>query len=407
MRITTNMIYNRSLDNILDSQKRLLKASETLNSQTDIHKPSDDPTGASKVIRFDEDLAKIEQYQDNAISLKTGLVGQETALENMYGVLNQANSLALQAGNGGLNDADLKAIAGELEQITASLADLMNSQDSQGNYIFSGTKADTKPFVRNSAGDYVYQGNQATNKIQISETLKIEAGIAGGGAAIFERVASRESASMLATSTASGTVRVADADTFDQFHQTEYRHIPPAAAGSNNYSVVLTAADQYEVRQNDGTVLQTGPFTPGEGVAFNGLTLDIQGSQGDSFDFTLDPRASGNILNSLTDLVKSLRSSSHTDDALTTQIQSTMFSIEKTQESMSAARSQIGGRINVMDSVNLSQEDLKINIQEAKANVSEADLAKAITELQKQETAYQVSNTTFGRVSGLSLFNFI
>lgn len=407
MRITTNMIYSRSVDNILDTQKRLLQASETLNTQSDINKPSDDPTGASQVIRYDEDLAKINQYQENSISLQASLTDQETALKSMNDALNRANTLALQGGNGALSQADRTAIASQLDQINAELADLMNSKNSQGDYIFSGTRSDTMPFVQDSSGQYIYQGNQSVNKIQISETLKLENGIAGGGAAIFENVATRERAEMLASSTANGSIRVASANVFDDFHHSEYVNIPPAPIGSNNYSMVLTASDQYQIENADGDVLQNGEFTAGEKVTFNGLEINFEGSLNDRLDFALEPRSNGNILNVLTNLSESLRNSETTDLALTDEIQAAMFAIEQTQDSMSSARSQIGGRMNVMDSVELTQEDLKINIQEARANISEADLATAITELQRQETAYQISNTTFGRISGLSLFNFI
>ncbi|MER2492612.1 flagellar hook-associated protein FlgL [Catenovulum sediminis] len=406
MRLTTNLIYNRSLEGILESQKRLVRANDTLVKQTNILKPSDDPTGATKVVRFDEDLSRIEQFGKNTINLKNQLSTQETALTGINDALTRAYSLSIQAGNGALSFTDRRAVATELNLIKEEIADLMNSKNSQGEYLFAGARSDQPPFVENSAGEYVYQGDENVKRIQISETLKVEAGIPGSGFSIFEDTDARNNLSIAATSTASGTYRLQNGDSFDAFHSQNYVRVPPNPAGSNDYSIVL-GTGTYQVQDNAGNVLDSGNFTNGEPVNFKGLEFSISGNAGDQLDFTLNPPAKSNILNAMDSMISLMQTDESGGDNLNDVIQNTLYSIQQAQENIGFARSEIGGRMNVIDSVDMSNKDLEINIKEAKAKVSEVDFAEAVTELQKQETAYQVANTTFGRITGLSLFNFI
>ncbi|WP_440904096.1 flagellar hook-associated protein FlgL [Catenovulum sp. SX2] len=408
MRLTTNLIYDRSLQGILETQKKLVRANDVLTKQTNILKPSDDPTGATKVVRFDEDLARLEQFGKNTIHLKNQLSTQETALTGINTALTRAHTLAIQSGNGAHDYTDRRALAVELELIKGEIADLMNSKNSQGDYIFAGAKSSQTPFVQDSSGNYVYQGDENVKKVQISETLKVESGIPGSGFSIFEDTAARNGVTIAGTSTASASYRLDNGDSFDNFHKQNYLKIPPSPAGSNDYSVVF-GTGTYQVQDSGGTVLDSGNFTAGEPVKFKGLEFNVNGTPtaGQQIDFTLNDPAKSNILNSLDELISRLQSDETGGDGLNDIIQKTLFSINQSQENIGFARSEIGGRINVIDSVDMSNQDLEINVKEAKAKVSEADFAEAVTELQKQETAYQVSNTTFGRITGLSLFNFL
>lgn len=406
MRLTTNMIYNRNLDGILESQKRLVRANDVLNEQTNILKPSDDPTGATKVVRFDEDLARLAQFKKNNVSVKSSLAEQETIMTNINNSLTKANSLTIQAGNGAYSFEDRKSIAAEISLIKDEVFDLMNTKNAQGEYIFAGAKSDQPPFVKNSSGEFVYQGDENVKKVQVSETLKMDTGIPGSGLAIFENTDARSSVTINGTSTATGEYRVASGDSFDKFHNQNYVQVPPNPAGSNDYSLVL-GAGTYQVEDNAGNVLDSGDYTQGEPIEFKGLEFKVDGNAGDSINFSLDAPNKKNILNALDELVNMIQSSENLSDSYSDKVQTTLYSISQAQQNIGEARSEIGGKVNVLDSVALSNTDQDINIREAKANVSEVDLAEAITELQKQEVAFQVSSQTFTRLSGLSLFNYL
>ena len=74
---------------------------------------------------------------------------------------------------------------------------------------------------------------------------------------------------------------------------------------------------------------------------------------------------------------------------------------------MSNVVSEIGGRVNVANSVLSSNLDLEIVNKSARANIEDVDYAEAVSELSRQETALQAAQATFARVTGTSLFDFI
>jgi flagellar hook-associated protein 3 FlgL len=113
------------------------------------------------------------------------------------------------------------------------------------------------------------------------------------------------------------------------------------------------------------------------------------------------------MLNTLTDLIESLNTSETQTEDLNELVQSSIFSFDNAMQSVSAGRSEVGGRLNVVSNVNLANIDQQINLKEAKAKISEVDFAEAISDLQRHETALQAANQTFGKVTGLTLFNFI
>lgn len=68
-------------------------------------------------------------------------------------------------------------------------------------------------------------------------------------------------------------------------------------------------------------------------------------------------------------------------------------------------RSQIGARLNVVNSQDEVNQDFTLAIQETKSQVEDLDLAAAISEFNLQITALQAAQQAFIRVQGLSLFN--
>ncbi|KMT66334.1 flagellar hook-associated protein FlgL [Catenovulum maritimum] len=408
MRLTTNMIYGRNLDGILEAQKRLVRAQDTLVKQTNILKPSDDPTGATKVVRFNEDLSRLEQFGRNGVRVENQLTQQEGVLTSINEALNRASTLAIQGGNGALSFSDRRAVANELSLIKEELLDLMNSKNSQGEYLFSGSKSDVIPFVQDSSGQFQYQGDENVKKVQISETLKLETGVPGSGLTLFQDVKARSSLTLdpNSTSTASGSYRLENPDAFDRFQKQNYVQIPPNPAGSNDFSIVL-GAGTYQVLDSGGNVIENGNYTAGEPINFKGAEFNISGNAGDQLDFSLDPPNKNNMLNVMDEMILALQANEVPGDDMFDTIKHSIYALQQSQENIGFARSEIGGRLNVLTSVTLSNEDLEINLKEAKAKVSEVDMAEAITELQKQETALTVANQTFGRVTNLSLFNFL
>ena len=65
MRISTAQLYNRSIQSVLDNQGTLSDIQTQLSSGKKLLRPSDDPVGASQLIRLTEDIDLLKQYNKN------------------------------------------------------------------------------------------------------------------------------------------------------------------------------------------------------------------------------------------------------------------------------------------------------------------------------------------------------
>jgi len=68
-------------------------------------------------------------------------------------------------------------------------------------------------------------------------------------------------------------------------------------------------------------------------------------------------------------------------------------------------RSQIGARLNVLDSQSETNQDFKLSIQSTKSQIEDLDMAEAISDFNMKIVALQAAQQAFVRVQNLSLFN--
>lgn len=408
MRLSFNMKFDQSLTGILNTQTKLTRAENQLSKQTRLLSPADDPAAAAKVLGLDQSLNQVEQYQSNSILLKNNLALEETVLANMRISMDRARTLAIASGNGAYTPADRAAIAGEIKNIQIELFDLMNTRNSEGGYIFSGFQDRTKAYAFNEVTQkYEFQGDDGQKALQISPTIALPTN--DSGKSVFENVDSRfkpTNAVISAGGATSANVRVNNQTQFDAFYRLEFDKMVPA---NNDFNVVLTAPSTYEIQRNGSPLVPpvSGSFTPGQPVFFKGLEIVIEGAAvPGQVDFSLSPPEKVNILNTLNDFVAVLESGI-AGDPLTEAIFDAIGQITNAAFQVDRTVSNIGGRVNVLDSVFETNADLTVNNKEYRAALSEVDYASALTEITKQQIALEAVSAAFVKVSGVSLFDYI
>ena len=126
-----------------------------------------------------------------------------------------------------------------------------------------------------------------------------------------------------------------------------------------------------------------------------------------TIEFDLAPPQKDNVLNTLDNLVTTLNDGTINDDDYRQALADAMIGIENSRNLVSQTQSGLGGRLNTATRITEANSDLDTNNKLAKAELVELDMAEAITELTKHETALQASQATFGRLSNLSLLDYI
>lgn len=405
MRISTNQLYDRNIRAIMDNQRGLSETQNELSTGKKLNKPSDDPVGASKVIRLTEELDKLQQYQRNNDFLVNALEQQEVVFESINNTATRARTLILQAGSGALNSSDREAIGIELSQIRDEMLGLMNTQDANGNYIFGGHQSQQQPFVFNGgATDAIsYQGDSGYNTIKLADGVQVQRTVSGQD--VFENVSVRRNFSVVNTPSAvverSG---IEDQTAFDAFSKANYDPVTPA---NNTFRLEITGSNQVTLTNPaEGVTVGSTAFTPSEPFSIQGMTFTLSGSPGDAVEFALEPPKK-NIAETLHDISSILMDDSLSSKDVSTALDDALIGLDNGVERVAQERSSVGGRLNLASSMYQTNVDLEIEAKKVRSSIEDVDFAKAATELTKRETALNAAYSSFGKVTGLSLFNYI
>lgn len=401
MRITTNMVYNRNISSLNNANERLSTAYEQLQSGDKFKTSGEDPSGMSQKMALTKEIDLFKQYGVNGSLLENSLGHEETVLTALNAAMTSAQTLIQKANDSAVGFDDRKAIASELEGLQKQMFDLMNSKNSQGEFIFGGNQSKTQPFVKDASGNYLFQGDTGQRNIQVSPTVQIAANDSGFN--LFEIVPTRRTSS---AGSANIQVGVADQGNFDSFYRNNY---DPALA-SNQYTVTTAAGtpDTYEVRDGGGTLLQSGDYVAGNKIPFNGLelTLDLPAG-GAAQNFVLDPPQNNNILDGMSDFITALRDPNITPDTFQVKVADATSHMKNARLNVDQGLGEIGGRMNSLEQVLGSNEGLSTLNQQARAKVSEADLYEVIAALSKEDAALSASQLSFSKISKLTLFDYI
>ena len=142
MRVTNNMLVNNMVYNLNQNLKKLEKLQYQLATGKKFRVPSDDPIGASKSLKFNTDISKLEQYERNVKDALSWMSDTEAALGEIGEVLKRAKELTVDAANGTKTTEDLHKIKEEIDQLKEHLIQIANTTYA-GRHVFSGYKTDS------------------------------------------------------------------------------------------------------------------------------------------------------------------------------------------------------------------------------------------------------------------------
>jgi flagellar hook-associated protein 3 FlgL len=167
-------------------QGSLAKTQEQLSTGKQITKPSDEPDKASTVTRLESEMARQKSYQETLTTVQTRLTSQETSLRNVSDVLIRIKELTVQAANDTISAPDRKAIGLEIIGLRDQLLSQANAQDTNGNFLFAGSRSTQAPYALDANGHITYQGDQSRMKVPVGDNRRMNANTPGSD--VFLRV---------------------------------------------------------------------------------------------------------------------------------------------------------------------------------------------------------------------------
>ncbi len=145
MRVSQQMLFDRYVFNMNTSLTSLMDLNMQAQTQKKINKPSDDPTGMTRVLDHRDTLRSLEQYKDNIATAKGWLGSADEALTQVSTLITRAKELAQQAATGTLDENNREQISYEIRSLFDQLVGLSNTEF-EDNSIFAGQKINGNAF---------------------------------------------------------------------------------------------------------------------------------------------------------------------------------------------------------------------------------------------------------------------
>jgi len=306
MKVSTSMFFDKASNQLGGIQGSLAKTQEQLSTGKQINKPSDAPDKASLITRLQSEMTRQASYQGNLDAVNIRLQAQETALTNTSDVMYRFKELAVQAANDTLSNADRSTISMEMTQLREQILSMANSQDSNGNFLFAGSRVSQAPFAEDAKGRVVYQGDQSRMMVPVGDNRRMSLNIPGSDA--FVRLV-----------------------------------------------------------RDDGKGNRVG-------VGF---------------------------FQALADMVDAVKNTDRPN------IQRGIKEIDAMQQSISYAHARVGTDMNVVDSQGAVLDEITLRLKTTLSDVQDLDYTEAITKMNKDQLALESAQSTFAKISKLSLFNYI
>ncbi|MDR3355271.1 MAG: flagellar hook-associated protein FlgL, partial [Synergistaceae bacterium] len=158
-RVTNKMMQTLLLNDMHNNLNKLLSVQQQMTTQRKYNSATENPNAVTKGMGLETMMTEGEQYRKNLQDAISWLKFSDSALGDMNNVFHRIRELAIYAGDGGLVDVDLNAVAEELRGIKEALRGFANSAI-DGSYLFAGLDADSPPFNLGPNGEVVYAGNQ-------------------------------------------------------------------------------------------------------------------------------------------------------------------------------------------------------------------------------------------------------
>ncbi|TGN41805.1 flagellar hook-associated protein FlgL [Marinobacter confluentis] len=400
IRISSQQIFQGGINRLQDLNSTLNQTQEQISTGKRVNRPSDDPVAAARILKLDQELQRISTYQRNTDLAENRLEQEENALDRSVDVIQRIRELTVQAGSGSLSANDRKSISAEMKERLGQLADITNTRDASGEYIFSGFQGANPAYARDGNGNWVYQGDEGQRSLEIDDGVTVP--ISDHGKGIYSTVPAATFAESDPGNQAGArinSVEVIDQTAFDAVAPDDIEITVDATAGT------LTA-----VNSRTGTVLTAPPlpYTSGEPVEIAGVRATITDA-GDGDQFTIRTGEKQSVFRTIENLIAGLdgidKGSEAGRDAYDDLIANSLNNLDNAQESIVLKQTEIGGRLNAVESTKSFLEDSSVYSEEIRSELRDVDYAEAISRLSFQSFVLQAAQQSFAQVSRLSLFD--
>ncbi|MHC4763447.1 MAG: flagellar hook-associated protein FlgL [Planctomycetota bacterium] len=390
---TLNNIYNNTYFALNLHYNAMARLQEQAYTGSRINRASDDPSAAYRVLGLDSQQKLLENYMDNISGAVGILESSSLNIESMASAIADTKASLTQILSETYNENDRIESARQINETLEHMVSLANTKHS-GQYLFSGGNTSTAPYVvQRTDGEITsvtYQGSFQQRNIEVAP------GVQSNAYHIGEDI--------FCSDNRNTPVFVGDTN---------------ATAGSGTSSVkgdvwltVTYDGSDYNLSIEDGTTIDVGDVADPSNVAVtnsSGQVLYVNATtiSNTGVDMVTVP-GTYNIFDTLISTRDLLRNEKELSNTQLSQCRDKLLdSLEEVRALMVGKATSIGSKMQFINDLKNSLEDIKFNTVDEATILQEADIAQVAIDISRREVLYQMSLSVASKLMSMSLLDFI
>ncbi|MDI1291401.1 MAG: flagellar hook-associated protein FlgL [Methylobacter sp.] len=430
MRISTAWAQQLSVNAMGKQQTELAKVQQQISSGRKVSTPAEDPAAAVRVLDLDKTIAKTEQHQSNIATVRGRLNLEESALETANNIMFRAKDLTIQAiSSATLNDSDRLSIKFEVDQLIEQLAGVANTQNANGEFIFSGDLSTVPAFTKQAAtGEYVYQGGTQQRALQIGSSRQVAD--SDLGSTVFDNITSSSPAAdengkrsifntlkALSDGLGASLNPTSGEITGDRFlrYGLDYSTAPATfdltADGGAPIPISLSGqafpgVEDLATEINNQLAAAAAPVSATMQARSNGNRIEFASvATGAASNIQIN-NTSGTFLTDA-GFTEGQNQAGVVAQTYQNQMTSVLGDLDAALGRFLETRTSVGARMNALDNQESQNEKFVLDTTTTLSETQDLDYADAISKFQLQSIALQAGQQAFAQVNKLSLFNYL
>jgi flagellar hook-associated protein 3 FlgL len=417
MQISTNEFLLGSLNDLLQQQQHVNTLNREIATGETLLDASSDPGGAGQVIGLANQIGTLSYDTANGQAATQSLQVGVSTLQQVTTLLDQLSQTASAAANGTATAEDRQSDVSAAQSLLQQLVQLANTQGSNGEYLFAGSKSNEQAFSSLSNGQVVFNGDAGANQLQIAPSLNVASTISGQN--VFMNVpAGNNGVTVTASGNNTGTAYALVQGV------TNVSQITAASLADTEYDISFSASGQsltYQVTSGTGVpgspgynassgVVASGTYNSGSSISFDGIEMQFNGTPAAGDSFTVQPGASTSLFQTVQDLITALGmpqdSGSQTAQAQQA-LQNVIANVNGAQTNVLSAQATLGSNLAEIQSVASETSAQSSDATTAMSDLQSANLPQVLANYSEGVTALQASEEAFAKVQNLTLFQYL
>jgi flagellar hook-associated protein 3 FlgL len=397
---TLSSVYNNFSFALRLHADAMAALQEQASTGSRINRASDDPSAAYQVLGLNSEKRALENYMANISESMDILNMYSSTSDTMSSLITDVRTRLTQITSGTYGEDAVgrqarERVASEINNILEQMVSLANTKH-LGQYIFGGSNTSSPPYVvQRSNGEITsvtYEGGLQGRDIETAPGL--QSGILYTGDSIFQSDNRGEPVFLGNTGAAAGTGT-------SSVRGDVWLTVTDDGSGSYNLSIddgattvnVAAAADitNIAVTNSAGQVL----YVDATNITGAGVEMVRVTGTYDIFNLFINIR----------DLLKNQRDLPAT--AAVDLIDESAASLDELKNVLVDKQVIIGSKINFLNNLKDSLENIKFNAENQATVVQQADIAQVAIDISRRETLYQMSLSVAARLMSMSILDFI